>query len=88
MKDMQKELLEQKLRMEELSKQAKLARDHSLSLQAKLNDRASSSLGETSSAVVPVPSYEPPTTRKRPSGDTASPAQAAKQPKTKGKGKK
>jgi len=88
MKDMQKELVEQRLRMEELSKQAKLAHDHSLNLQAKLNDRASSSLGETSSAAAPVPPYEPPTTRKRPAGDTASPAQAAKQPKTKGKGKK
>jgi hypothetical protein len=92
LKDMQKQLAEQQLRMEELAKQAELAHHHSLNLQAKLNDRAPSSLAETSSAAAPMSSYEPPTRRKRPADDAASPAKAAKQSKPaakpKGKGRK
>ena len=85
LKVMQEQLAEQRLQMEELAK-------HSLNLQAKLDDRAPSSLAGTSSAAAPMSSYEPPTRRKRPAGDVASPDKAAKQPKPaakpKGKGKK
>ena len=92
MKDMQKQLAEQQLRMEELAKQAELAHHHSLNLQAKLDDRAPSSLAETSSAAAPMSSYEPPTTRKRSPDEAAGPARAAKQSKPiakpKGKGRK
>ena len=90
MRDMQKQLEEQRLRME--------------NLQAKLDDRTSSSLPETSGAADPVSDYELPTRRerKRPVEGPSSSANppkvsktAAKQPKSrtppsaaKGKGKK